>query len=783
MSNVELCFDLASLVQPEPRDVLVSQVSDYVAAYVAMTHALHGGQPLRIVVRHRACAEWLRQARAKYGPERIAVTQVSYRSLLEERWGVRIPDWVQDRDLVASKLLELPALQAAPGQSFEALVLEAFWGTAFSYPRLPLGRLAELANDLDADQWQASESLPVAHAVLGRRLVQWEESATQPGERLLIAIIRGAPGKLKGLLSQLRVLRGYPQEVGLRCMGEDFTQLVPLRLDLGALALDGSALNEAATQVQVHLQGIVRSGVDESVLGSVFDQMSGDLVGEFDWVEGLLKSGTIPASRALLDRIGVVFRPIRHRLAHRLADLELLIEPPRPSEPSSDWSTERWVAWAVQEYLPYRFWLEANGALDDEIAQYADAYADWLFEHFPGFVSSYERLAYRAILNLKDSLRQDQILLFVMLDNLSFRYADELRSLMRARGYQSAEPATYLSMLPSATVVSKKAMAAGDPSPFQGTAYKEIVEATWQDQFHRKTRYLGRVGDLQGLSVREHEVYVLNYTPIDDALHSDPRSTGISHTQAVRHALGNLVESIHAFALRFGIEDTLRVVVCSDHGSTLIPADTPNVIDAEFIARRVDDVHHRYVALTDQELDRLPQSVRDQCYCFRSRVFGLDSSYLAARGYGRFRKGDNAGYVHGGLTPEETLVPYMAFQRTHVAVQKPTVRLLEHVFRYGVRSRVRLEIVNPNTLPLQSVRVEITRPQGVAKPYAMDGQIEANGIGQPVLDDVRFRDTQGEVQEITVVLLYECGGQERRDEYVLPVTMKRLMTSSFDLNL
>jgi hypothetical protein len=781
MSNVELCLDFSGLVHPETRDVLVVQVSDYAAAYVAMAHALHGAQPLRIVVRHRACAEWLCQAQAKYGPARVVITQTSYRSSLEQRWSVRVPEWLPDGDLAASRLLELPPLQAASGQSFEDLVLEAFWGAAFTYPKLPLAHLAELANGFVAEGWQAAQSVPVARAVLTRRLAQWEGQTTQPGERLLIAVIRETPEQLRGLLSQLRVLRRYPQDVGLRCVGEDYTRLAALRLDLAGLTIDGSVLGQPASQVQVYLQNVAQSEVDEASLGSVVEQMSGDLVAEFDWIEGLLRSGRIRASRALLDKIADVFRPIQHRVAHRLSDLELLIEPPRPSEPSSDWGTELWITWAIQEYLPYRFWLEARGALDEEVANYANAFGDWLFAHFPEFVGSYERLAYRAILNLKDALKRDQILLFVILDNFGFRYVEELRTLMMAGGYGSAEPVAYLSMLPSATEISKKAMAAADPSGFPGTAYRDTVETTWRRQFHRKTKYLGRVGDLQELSSRDHEVYVLNYTPIDDALHSDPRSTGVSYTQAVRLAMTSLVSAIHDFALRFGIEDSLRVVVCSDHGSTLIPADTPNVIDAAFIAQRVDDIHHRYVALTDMELDALPQSVRDQCYCFRSGVFGLASSYLAARAYGRLRKSATASFVHGGLTPEETLVPLVSFERMHVSVQKPTVRLLENVFRYGVRSRVRLEIVNTNALPLQRVRIAIAKPQGATEPYALADPIEAGAIAQPVLDPVRFRDTQGEVEDISLVLAYECGGAERRDEYVLPVTMRRIMTNSFDL--
>ncbi len=783
MSPIELCLDYAGLVKPRPEDVVVSEISQYVAAYVALTHALHSSESTRIVVRHRACGEWLRQVRAKYGADRITITQISCRSMVEELWGVRVPDWVQESDLVASRLLDMAPLQATPGQSFEDLVLEVFWGATFAHPRLPLGRLAEMANRFSADQWQASDAVPVAHAILARRLTQWEDQAQRPGERMLIAVIKDTPERLNGLLSQLRALRGYPQEVGLRCLGETYGQLASLGLDLGTLTLDGSALTQAIAQVKVYLQGIVRSSVDESVLDRVLEQVSGDLVEEYDWVEGLLKAGQVATSRDLLDRIASVFQPIRHRIAYRLADLDLLIEPSRPPKPSEDWEVSRWIEWAVREYLPYRFWLEAKDVLDEEIATFADEYGDWLFGTFPGLIGQYKPLAYRAILNLRETVGEGQVLLFVLLDNLGFRYANELRSMMLARGYRSTEPIAYLSMLPSATEVSKKAMAAGDPSGFPGTAYRDVVETTWREQFGRETKYLGRVGDLQSLSTREHEVYVLNYTPIDDALHSDPRSTGVSHTQAVRQALSNLVDAIHAFALRFGIEDTLRVAVCADHGSTLIPSETPNVIDADFIAKRVDDVHHRYVALTDHELDKLPQSVRDQCYCFRSGVFDLPSSYLAARGYGRFRKSETASFVHGGLTPEETLVPFMVFQRTHVMVQRPTLRLLENVFRYGVRSRVQLEIVNTNALPLERVRIEITWPEGSTEPYAMDDAIAAGAVVQLLLDNVRIRDTQGDVKEFALLLTYECSGEERRDEYALPVTMRRIMTSSLDLNL
>ncbi len=783
MSRVEVCLDYAELLEPGDDDVLVANVSDYVGAYAKLTHALHAHRPLRVIVRQRACGEWLKRAQAKYGLSRIAVTEISYRSRVEETWGVEVPDWISDEDLIASKLLDLASLRAAPGQSFEDLVLEAFWGAPFVYPRLPLGHLAELANGIDAEEWQAARAVPVARSVLDRRLDQWERDADTAGERLLVKAIQESSDSFGALLSKVHLVARYSEEVALRCLGDAYRDLAPLRLDLDALTLDRSDLDATVKQVQIYLKSLSRETTDASDLERALGQMSGLLVEELAWIEGVLNDGGVQVCRDLLDAIVRVFEPIDSRIHRRLAELELLIEPPRPSAPEEGWGVAEWLQWAVDQYLPYRFWLEANGVLDEEVAGYADRYADWLYGVFPNLIGSYERLAYRAILNLRGTMAQGETLLFVMLDNFGFRYADELRALMRAKGYGSADPVPYLSMLPSATEVSKKAMAVGEPSGFSGTAYQNIVQTTWSEEFGRKVKYLGRIGDLKALAEKKHCIYVLNYMPVDEALHSDPAATGVSHARTVRLALESLTQAIHEFAMRFDIVEYLRVVVCADHGSTLIPGDTPSVINADLVAKRVADVSHRYVSVTDQELDNLPKSVLDQCYCFRSRAHGLPLNYLAARGYGRFRKGDVASYVHGGLTPEETIVPFLSFRRARVEVRPPKLRLLDNVFRYGVKSTVRLELVNTNPLPLEQVTVEIVSPRDVAERFEVEGQIEAEMADQVTMGDARFRDVGQDIEEIRVRLTYVCGGQRQQDEYKLPVTMRRIMTSSFDFDL
>ena len=81
-----------------------------------------------------------------------------------------------------------------------------------------------------------------------------------------------------------------------------------------------------------------------------------------------------------VEKIRSKFKPIQEipNVSQILAALDLLITRPKPIQPQSDWTEEEWVQWATESYLPYRFWLENSGQLNDDIAEFAGTYSDWL---------------------------------------------------------------------------------------------------------------------------------------------------------------------------------------------------------------------------------------------------------------------------------------------------------------------------------------------------------------------------------------------------------------------
>jgi hypothetical protein len=782
MSIVHLYLDYAGIIDSRPDCVLVEDIYDYAPAYARMAEAIHAGYPLTVVVRHQTCGTWLLAAQQKYGSGRIRSEEVSYRRRLADLWGVEIPAWVTDEAIARSALLDVP-LQAQPGQSFENVLLEAFYGPFLVYDRLPLVYLADLLMNYDPERWTKAEQRPLVREVLTRRLQAWADAATSEGERLVVEGLQHDPVALVRKLAQVKVLAHYPHEVGRRVLGEEYDPLVALNLDLGALPIREAELTDAVDQIRVHLNTLAQSLTPGEVVSTMLDQVSGHLLVEFEAVQVCLRSGDVTVDADLIQRVRQKFAPLHDRLEQELADLDLLVTPSRPPYPNPDesWTADDWLDWAVEYYLPYRFWLEEIGQYDEEVAAQADAYAQWLYDHYPALRLTYSRMIHTGLLNLCDRLAGSAPVLVVVVDNLNYKFFPDLVRYLQAQGFFVEQHNPYLAMLPSCTEVSKKCLFIGQPEPFRGTAYEKRVLEAWKPIVgKRRVRYLSSIGALRSVRQRDHDVYFLNYLPVDIALHEDEQQTGVPYSAAIRQRLRALTRDIRTFAARIGAEHDLVVIIISDHGSTRIPAGAPNVIDPGFYASRVADKHHRYVKISDAQLATLPDNVRFECYIFECHRFDLPTNYLAARSMYRFTDPGEGIYVHGGLSPEETIVPVAVFTPVRIEPKPLTVRLLADEFRYGVKSLIRLELVNPNQHPCQEVHVEVLNPNVEAAPTTVGDLDMLSQIEVQV--EARIRRIAGEMESLQVRVDYQLLGQSHSLTEDLPVKMKRIMTTTFDLD-
>lgn len=158
------------------------------------------------------------------------------------------------------------------------------------------------------------------------------------------------------------------------------------------------------------------------------------------------------------------------------------------------------------------------------------------------------------------------------------------------------------------------------------------------------------------------------------------------------------------------------MLIGSDHGSTLLPADAPcwplpreaqEVYDIwDDDATKPAEKHSpRAVVITDPQ--RLPPGGSDRWYFLERTRYQLAEHYLVPRGYA-YVEHRPTGWTHGGLTTEEVIVPLLHLAPEQLLIEPVEVRLVG-TLRTNQPATLTLEVINPNPVPLDTVSIQIER--------------------------------------------------------------------------
>ena len=719
---VEIVRDTAHLLHAVDYDVLVADIADYVVAVQRIKQAFRQSETLRILVRHPVCAAWLQRLAASYSDDQVNYTTISARELLARHWQAAIPENISDEDILASGFL---TAEIAPrsGQTYEDIILEHYWGEFFAFVSLPIHRLGELLESIDTQRWQANRSLPLVIQGLAKRQQRWLAQAPSKSHKTLAQAVFESPIDLRTRLGAYKVLRRYPT-VLREAVLEDWNEVFEhTKVNPDPIVLDALDLSAAIREISYYLNGLAPHVKTPETLTQILDQMSGYLREEFVWVQQCLAANA-PAWQItpdLLRQLFTRFQPIMDDIADEIAALRAAIPPAYPQDPAYNQSAQEWLEWAVQSYLPYRFWLEENDRWDATIADYAGQYADWFFAHYTELKYQEQSrwvfdLFNRVLLHLKQGTKA----LFIIVDNLTFKHVGYLREQFARRGFHlhgAVEP--IWAVIPTTTEVSKHCLVGGvrEPVDVQGHTYEDILDKDWQGHLDSyQAAYISVLGDLKKRPHFDADILLLNYLPIDDVLHRDERQIGATHTRQIQAHLADLVDAVCQFAKRTQVEQQLVIVIASDHGSTKVLADREDLLDDKFYKQQATSRHHRYITVPDSRAANPTAYDQAHCYVLPAKTFGTHESYFIPRGYGLFAKTNESIYVHGGLTPEETIVPFMQLIKTEIQVRQPTFRLLDNVIRYSVKQTLTIVVGNPNDYDIKIVDLRVTESstEGIA---------------------------------------------------------------------
>jgi len=785
MSDLKICiyYDPQGIEDTQDTSTMVvNSTSDYVKAYKSTTECLKAKKAAKIVVKDPTVFAWLSKLKEKYSGTVIEVKEIRPSTLLAEKWGFKVPPDVTDQEVVELNLLNF-SVEKGYYLSFTDFILSKFVSPIMCSETTPLKELYDLVEMICTDEVQTNLQRHLIQREFERKIENWLKNAKNEHEKEVIESLIQSPKELKRALSLYAVLANYPKEVGERAAGNIIYAIKTLGLLPAHIKVDRKDVEKAVNNIEVFLNSQFKKEISQPNALKIVEWASGLVPEEFKILVKVFEQSPYVLTNEILQSLEKKFSDVLPVVQPELRKLSLLLRPSIPCTLESSWNATKMLEWATQQYLPYHFWLEETDNEDMLLSSQSELFGDWLYSNFINIRSNFPNVVYRILPNIINMHTRDKCLIILLIDNFNYKYADVLTSLFQIHGFRLAQKTPYFSMIPSDTEVSKRCLLAGQPKASEILSdYDSLISNEWQQCFpDRQFIYLRSTIELQSAMASIGDVVFVNCTQIDDVLHRDERRLGKRHSVAVEAELQNLANLVTGFFNKNALANSALIIVCSDHGSTMIPTSVHNEIDPAFFIGKSLDTHHRFLTVSQEEYKRLPANIKFQCYFLDSASFGLPENTLIAKGYYRFKKTTEHFFVHGGLSPEETIVPLITLEGGAIAFKKPSVRLLQNEFRYLTKASVEIEIVNENSAPIEDIKVSIiSEGVEIVEPAPIIAKIDSASLFKTNII-CRFYKSFDASRGLEINIEFKFFGKSYTERKLFTIQMKSLMETSFKL--
>jgi hypothetical protein len=330
-----------------------------------------------------------------------------------------------------------------------------------------------------------------------------------------------------------------------------------------------------------------------------------------------------------------------------LVALEEHLPPPVPAAPPEDESDV--LGWFECEYLPYRRWQARFGdeTARQTVVEHAQAFARWLLERYPRWLLDGEHLVFQKSARLTDS---NTLILCVILDGLPAWDAEWLAQELSARVPRlTLLQKTYcFTALPTVTEFAKEALLKGVPPLYapQTPALGKILPDNLSPKKHLQQAAAG-------------QVWFWRVEQPDSTYHfesEEKRDRQIrAQLQSIAQEIGEVVQVIPT-----GLP--LNILITSDHGRLLNPR-SPRQLAVEAGLQAHGRVAWGSFQRSFPETGFYIDEKNGWVELYGER-FGMAHNLRLAWGEASFAHTNGTeAYPHGGLFPEEVIVPWFVYQR------------------------------------------------------------------------------------------------------------------------
>jgi hypothetical protein len=345
--------------------------------------------------------------------------------------------------------------------------------------------------------------------------------------------------------------------------------------------------------------------------------------------------------------------------------------------------------------------------------------------------------------------------------------------------------------LPTTTEYNKTALLSGKWQNKAGNYEAVLKNRSASDWSGENVVYLSNLKSLSEMEApQETTIAVLNFVDGDEILHSDVEAKSTTHEDELHRIFSRMAESVNRLSQEWaGSKEHFNVYVVTDHGACRILDEEKRSFDSAVVNKLFANEKHRFSEVTEDQVKDIPDNLWLLGHRFKRPFSDEKMIYFLPRGHNTVRQtGMLKGYMHGGATPEEVIVPTASYKMVKAVWKTPSVRFLNldlvketGAAKFYIQRVVTLEIEIQN---LNSTEIHIHRAS-VISPETDLKSCETVTIPAGSVNTLRmncyFKKAALDKKSLEIEIAYEIAGEQRTFPLTLDSEFKSAMSVGLNL--
>eukprot|EP01035_Chromulina_nebulosa_P021007 gene21007-27222_t len=335
----------------------------------------------------------------------------------------------------------------------------------------------------------------------------------------------------------------------------------------------------------------------------------------------------------------------------------------------------------------------------------SECYSDWLFNNFNTiFRKDSTTTNLDVILKINEVLGQaNPKIIWLIIDGFPAFYQPMLESILKESGINKTKTDWSFAVLPTITEVCIPTMLSGkfESAITERNRNQLLVTAS----NHKKCTYTSQPRDFRQNISADVDIACIHATVIDAHLHKNDSEFVDGRESEIKRILKTLIEPISE-VIKSSTERPIKLVISTDHGATKCLENGKNIKNSKLSEAAKENPRERCFRLNGKiKKENIDAS---EMYLLTKEVSRNMDDWAIARGYRYFGRNDS-GYRHGGLSPEETIVPIMFCEISNIQPVNLLIKYLgvkELVFGKTERDFT-IQIKNTNATNIELIEVSI----------------------------------------------------------------------------